>query len=159
MAAKKEKPDRKLIAQNRRARHDYAIEDTFEAGLVLTGSEVKSLRAGRASIGESHISLAKGAFWLFNAHIQAYEHTNPRFQHEPRRQRKLLLHKDQMRRLTGLVQRKGATLVPMEIYFNSRGIAKMLVGMAVGKKQHDKRQAEKQRDWDRQKARLLRNKG
>lgn len=159
MAAKKEKPDRKLIAQNRRAWHDYAIEDTFEAGLILTGSEVKSLRAGRASIGESHIALAKGAFWLFNAHIQAYEHTNPRFQHEARRQRQLLLHKDQIRRMIGLVQRKGAALVPMELYFNSRGIAKLLVGLAAGKKQHDKRETARQRDWDRQKARLLRNKG
>lgn len=157
MAAEKEKPERKLIAQNRRARHDYFIEETLEAGLMLLGSEVKSLRAGRASIAEAHIGPTKGSLYLFNAHIQEYKHSNPRFQHEARRHRKLLLHKAQTKRLIGLVQREGAALVPLKIYFNSRGIAKIEIGIAKGKKQHDKRQTVKKRDWDRQKGRLLRS--
>ncbi len=148
----------RVVAENRKARHNYTIEDTLEAGLVLTGSEVKSLRAGRANIAESYAKADDGEIFLINAHISEYKQAGP-FGHEPRRPRKLLLHKRQIGRLLASVQREGATLVPLRLYFNDRGIAKLLLGLAVGKRKHDKRESEKQRDWQRQKARLMREKG
>lgn len=148
----------RVAAQNRKARHDYTIEDSMEAGIMLTGSEVKSLRGGRANIAESYARPIGDEIYLVNAHIPEYKqagHDN----HEPRRQRKLLLHRRQIDRLLASVQREGVTLVPLKLYFNDRGIAKLELGIAVGKRKYDKRQTEKQRDWDRQKSRLLRDKG
>ncbi len=156
--AKAAAPAGRVVAENRKARHNYTIEDTLEAGLVLTGSEVKSLRAGRANIAESYAKADAGEIFLINAHISEYKQAGP-FGHEPRRPRKLLLHKRQIGRLLASVQREGATLVPLRLYFNDRGIAKLLLGLAVGKRKHDKRESEKQRDWQRQKARLMREKG
>ncbi len=147
-----------LVAQNRKARHNYQIEDTLEAGLVLTGTEVKSLRQGRASIGEAYAADDGGDLYLINAQIPVYEAAN-RFNHEPKRPRKLLVHRRERSRLIGLVQRQGYTLVPLRLYFNNRGIAKVELGLARGKRQVDKRETEKQRDWQRQKARLMREKG
>jgi SsrA-binding protein len=146
------------IAQNRKARHDYIIESTFEAGLVLTGSEVKSLRRGRCSIGEAYAHEEGGELYLRNMHISPYEAASRR-NHEPRRRRKLLVHRRELARLIGQIQRGGYTLVPLSIYFNERGIAKMELAVARGKRKADKRQSEKQRDWQRQKARLMREKG
>ena len=148
----------RVVAENRKARYNYTIEDTLEAGLVLTGSEVKSLREGRANIAESYARAEDGEIYLVNAHISEYKQAGG-FGHEPRRPRKLLLHKRQIARLTGAVQRDGATLVPLKLYFNDRGIAKLLLGLAVGKRKYDKRETEKRRDWERQKARLMREKG
>jgi SsrA-binding protein len=148
----------RLAAQNRKARHDYIIEDTFEAGIVLLGTEVKSLRQGRASIGEAFAAERDGELFLFNAYIPEYEAAN-RFNHEPRRPRKLLMHRREIARLIGLVQRGGMTLVPLSIYFNERGVAKVQLGLARGKRKVDKREAEKARDWEREKARLIREKG
>ncbi len=145
-----------VIAQNRKARHDFQIEDTLEAGLVLTGTEVKSLRQGRASIGEAYASDEEGDLYLINAQIPIYEAAN-RFNHEPKRPRKLLVHRRERSRLIGLVRRQGYTLIPLRLYFNKRGIAKLELGLAKGKRQIDKRQTEKQRDWQRQKARILRD--
>ncbi len=156
--AKAAAPAGRVVAENRKARHNYTIEDTLEAGLVLTGSEVKSLRAGRANIAESYAKADDGEIFLINAHISEYKQAGP-FGHEPRRPRKLLLHKRQIGRLLASVQREGATLVPLRLYFNDRGIAKLLLGLAVGKRKFDKRESEKQRDWQRQKARLMREKG
>lgn len=146
------------VAVNRRARHEYTIEETVEAGLMLKGSEVKSLRDGRANIAESYASAEKGAIYLINADIPQYGPAN-RFNHEPRRPRKLLLKAREINRLAGASQRDGRTLVPLKIYFNARGIAKLELGLAVGKKLHDKRAAEKDRDWKRDKARLMRERG
>ena len=146
-----------LVAQNRKARHNYFIEDSLEAGLVLTGSEVKSLRQGRASIVEAYAGEQAGQLYLLNANIPIYEAAN-RFNHEPKRPRKLLLHRRERDRLLGLIRRQGYTLVPLKLYFNSRGIAKVEVGIARGKRKIDKRQTEKQRDWHREKARLMREK-
>ena len=146
------------IAQNRKARHDYLIESTLEAGLVLTGSEVKSLRRGRCSIGEAYAHEEGGELYLRNMHISPYEAAN-RLNHEPRRRRKLLVHRREMGKLIGQIQRGGYTLVPLSIYFNERGIAKLELAVARGKRKADKRQSEKKRDWDRQKARLMREKG
>lgn len=143
------------VAQNRRARHDYQIEETLEAGLLLKGSEVKSLRAGKASINEAYATEKDGEFYLVNAHIAEYPAANI-FNHEPKRARKLLLHKREMEKLIGQTRREGYTLVPLRIYFNHRGIAKLLLGLAKGKRKVDKREDVKQRDWQRQKARLLR---
>jgi SsrA-binding protein len=148
----------KLIAENRRARFDYFIEEVFEAGLVLTGSEVKSLREGRANIAESYASAEGEAIVLINADIPPFKHGN-RFNHEPRRPRKLLLHKKEIGKLMGAVQREGQTLIPLKLYFNERGLAKLQLGVAKGKKLHDKRQATADRDWARDKARLMRDKG
>jgi SsrA-binding protein len=148
----------KLIAENRRARFDYFIEEVFEAGLVLTGSEVKSLREGRANIAESYASAEGDAIVLINADIPPFKHGN-RFNHEPRRPRKLLLHKKEIGKLLGAVQREGQTLIPLKLYFNERGLAKLELGVAKGKKLHDKRQATAERDWARDKARLMREKG
>ena len=148
----------KLVAENRRARFNYEIEDTIEAGIVLTGSEVKSLRTGKANIAESYASNEGGEFYLINAHIAEYPGAS-RFGHEPTRRRKLLLHKKEVARLLGAVQRQGMALVPLRLYFNARGIAKLLLGLGRGKKVHDKRETEKKRDWQRQKSRLMREKG
>ena len=149
---------RTLVAQNRRARHDYFIEDTLEAGLVLTGTEVKSLRAGRASINEAYAAEEGGELYLLNAHIPEYAAAS-RFNHPPKRPRKLLLHKREAERLKGQVQREGYTLVPLSLYFSPRGIAKIELGLAHGKRKIDKRETEKKRDWQRQKARLMRERG
>jgi SsrA-binding protein len=149
---------RKRVAQNRRARHDYFIEDTIEAGLVLTGTEVKSMRQGRGSIAEAYVIEEKGELYLTGAHIPEYESAN-RFNHEPRRRRKLLVHRREANRLIGQIRREGYTIVPLELYFNARGIAKILLGLARGKRKVDKRQSVKERDWQRQKSRLLREKG
>jgi SsrA-binding protein len=151
-------PTGKIVAQNRRARHDYLIEDTLESGLVLLGTEVKSLREGRASIAEAYAAPQQGEIYLINAHIPAYRSAS-RFNHEPRRPRKLLLHRRERNRLVGEVQREGVTLVPLVIYFNERGIAKLRLGIARGKRKVDKREADKARDWQRQKARLMRERG
>jgi SsrA-binding protein len=148
----------RVVAENRKARHNYFIEDTMEAGLVLTGTEVKSLRAGRANIAESYASPERGELWLINAHIPEYKQGN-RNNHEPRRPRKLLMRSREIGRLIGARQKEGMTLVPLKLYFNDRGIAKLMLGVAKGKKQHDKRQSQKDKDWQRQKQRLLRAKG
>lgn len=150
--------DRKEVARNRRARREYQIEDTMEVGLVLTGSEVKSLREGRASINEAYAGEEKGELALINAHIPEYKPAEP-FNHEPRRVRRLLAHRREKDRLLGLIRRDGYTLVPMSLYFNPRGIAKLEIGLARGKKLADRREDIKKRDWERQKARLLREKG
>jgi SsrA-binding protein len=159
MAAKKSKGGGMiatgLVAQNRRARHDYTIEDTIEAGLMLTGSEVKSLRLGRGSITEAFAGDNGGSIWLMNAHIPEYEGAR-NFGHTPRRERKLLLHRRQIEKLVGSVRRDGVTIVPLRLYFNDRGIAKLQVGLAKGKRQVDKRHDAKDRDWKRDQARLLR---
>jgi SsrA-binding protein len=143
------------IAVNRKARRDYFVEETFEAGIALTGTEVKSLRGGRASLNEAFAGEKGGEIFLFNAHIPEYAPAG-RFNHDPRRPRKLLLHRREIARLMGAIQRKGATLVPLSMYFNGRGMAKVSVALAHGKRQHDKRAAERDRDWQRQKSRLLR---
>lgn len=148
----------RLVTQNHKARHDYLIEDTLEAGLMLTGTEVKSLRLGRCSLGEAYAVERDGELYLVNAHIAPYGPAS-RFNHEPRRPRKLLVHRRERDKLLGMVRRGGYTLVPLSIYFNARGIAKAQIGIARGKRKADKRQSEKQRDWQRQKARLLRNRG
>ncbi len=145
-------------ARNRKARHNYAIEESFEAGLALEGSEVKSLRQGRASISEAYAAEKGGELYLFNAHIPEYDAAG-QFTHQPRRPRKLLMHKREINRLAGAVNRQGMTLVPLAIYFNAKGIAKVDLGLARGKRKFDKRAAIKERDWKLQKARLLRDKG
>jgi SsrA-binding protein len=145
----------KVVAENRKARHEYLVEDTLEAGLMLTGTEVKSLRTGRANIQESYASPENGEMWLINAHIPEYEQGN-RYNHEPRRKRKLLVHRREIDKLQGVVKREGMTLVPLKLYFDQRGRAKLLLGIARGKKAHDKREADKERDWNRQKQRLMR---
>jgi SsrA-binding protein len=147
----------RYIAQNRKARHDYLIEDTLEAGLILAGSEVKSLRKGGASINEAYAAERGGELFLMNANIPIY--AAARVNHEPRRARKLLLHKKELNRLTGAVTREGMTLVPLGLYFNERGIAKVAIGLAKGKRKSDKRAAEKERDWKRDKARIMRARG
>ena len=146
------------VAVNRRARFDYEIEDTFEAGLQLTGTEVKSLRQGRANIAEAYVSPEKGAVYLINADFPPYEGGN-RFNHEPRRPRKLLLHKKEINKLTGSVQREGRTIIPLRLYFNNRGLAKLQIGLAKGKKEIDKRETKKQREWNRQKQRIMKEYG
>lgn len=145
------------IAVNRKARFEYSVEEEFEAGIVLTGTEVKSLRAGKAQIGDSYAGEKDGAIWLFNAYIAEYAGGN-RFNHETNRPRKLLLHKKQIRKLLGRLKVKGVTLVPLSLYFNNRGMAKVKLALAVGKKQYEKRDTIKKRDWERDKARIMRNK-
>lgn len=147
-----------VVAQNRKARRDYLIEDTVEAGLVLTGSEVKGLRAGGASLNDSYAREDKGELWLMNAHIPEYAFANAK-SHETKQRRKLLLHRREMDRLIGAIQREGMTLVPLSIYFNKRGRAKVELGLARGRRKYEKRELEKQREWGRQKARLMREKG
>jgi SsrA-binding protein len=156
--ATKEKPELRVVADNRKARHNFFIESTLETGLVLVGSEVKSLRSGNATIAESYAHAKDGEIFLVNAYIPEYTMAN-RFNHEPRRVRKLLVRKTEMRKLAAAVQREGMTLIPLKLYFNKKGIAKLELGIARGKKQHDKRETEKKRDWARDKARLLRGRG
>ena len=148
----------KLIAENRRARFDYFIEDTIEAGLQLTGTEVKSLRNGRANIAESYAAVENGEIVLINADIPPYVQAN-RFNHDPRRPRKLLLHRKQIEKLIGAVQREGRTIIPTKLYWNDKGMAKLEIGLAKGKKLHDKRATEADRDWKREQGRLMRDKG
>jgi SsrA-binding protein len=148
----------KAVAENRRARFDYFIEETVEAGLALTGTEVKSLRGGRANIAESYAAVEGREIVLVNADIPPYGHAN-RFNHEPRRPRKLLLHRRQIDKLIGAVQREGRTIIPLRLYFNDKGRAKLELALAKGKKTHDKREATAERDWQRDKARLMREKG
>lgn len=148
----------KLIAENRRARFDYFLEETFEAGLALTGTEVKALREGRANIAESYASVEGDELALINAYIPEYGPAS-RFNHEPRRPRKLLLHRKEINKLLGAVQREGRTLIPTRLYFNEKGRAKLEIALAKGKKLHDKREASAERDWKRDQARLMREKG
>lgn len=145
----------RYAAQNRKARHDYLIEDVIEAGMVLTGSEVKTLRLGKASINEAFAAEKDGEMFLYNAYFPEYEGAN-RFNHQPRRTRKLLLKRREIGKLMGLTQRAGMTLVPLSIFFNERGRAKVELGLAKGKRKVDKRQTEKERDWKREQARMLR---
>ena len=147
---------RRQVARNKRAFHDYSIEERIEAGIVLAGTEVKSLREGRATIAEAHAGEMQGELFLFNAYIPEF-HGGNRFNHETRRPRKLLLKRREMARLFGAVQRKGMSLVPLSLYFSPRGHAKIELGLGRGKKQYDKRAAEKARDWGREKQRLLRH--
>ena len=158
MAKKKKDSGERVVADNRKARHQYFIESSLEAGVVLTGSEVKSLRTGKANIGESYAQAKDGEIVLVNSYIPEYTMAN-RFNHEPRRVRKLLVRKSEVRRLSSAVQREGMTLVPLRMYFNLKGRAKVELGLARGKKLHDKRETEKARDWARDKARLIRAKG
>ncbi len=152
--AKKPEPGQTVVAQNRKARHNYFIEETFEAGLSLTGTEVKSLRGGRSTIAESYVTAVEGEAWLVNATIPEYSGGN-RNNHEPRRPRKLLLHRSQVNKLIGAIQREGRTVVPLQVYFNEKGRAKLEIALALGKKAHDKRATIKERDWQRQRSRLL----
>ncbi|WP_114520216.1 SsrA-binding protein SmpB [Altererythrobacter sp. ZODW24] len=148
----------KVVAENRRAKFDYFIEDKYEAGIVLTGTEVKSLRFGEGSIAESYAEVKGGEVWLINANIPEFSHGN-RNNHSPTRPRKLLLNEREINKFTGAVERKGMTLVPLSMYFNPRGRAKVELALAKGKQAHDKRQTTKDRDWKRDKARLMRDKG
>ena len=157
MAEKDAKP-RRIAAENRKARFEYAIADTFEAGIALQGSEVKSLRAGKATIGESYAAEKNGELFLVNAYIPEYLEAH-QFNHETKRPRKLLLHRRQVDKLVGAVQREGMTIVPLKIYFNNRGRAKVEIALAKGKNTADKRETAKKRDWEREKSRLLRDKG
>ena len=148
----------KTVAENRRARFDYYLEETFEAGIALTGTEVKSLRSGEGSIAESYAEVRNGEAFLINSNIREFSHGN-RFNHEPKRVRKLLLHEREIARLQGAVERKGMTLVPLSIYFNSRGKAKVELALARGKNAADKRATIKERDWKREQGRLMRDHG
>lgn len=153
-----EKPKTKVIAENRRARFDYFLEDFVEAGIQLLGTEIKALRDGRANIAESYVSPEGRDLVLINADIPPYKQAN-RFNHEPRRARRLLLHRKQIDRMIGAVQRDGQTIIPVRLYLNEAGKAKIEIAMAKGKKLHDKREASAERDWQRDKARLLRDRG
>jgi len=148
----------KTVAENRRVRFDYHVEEVFEAGIALSGTEVKSLRFGEGSIAESYAEIRDGEVWLVNANIPEFSHGN-RFNHEPKRPRKLLLHEREINKLFGAVERKGMTLVPLSVYFNSRGRAKVELALAKGKQAHDKRASIKDRDWKRDKARIMRERG
>ncbi|MCJ2059551.1 SsrA-binding protein SmpB [Methylobacterium sp. J-048] len=156
--APKPEPSRRIVADNRAARFHYSIEDTFEAGLALTGTEVKSLRIGKATIGEAYAGPSGRDLMLFNCYIPEYLEAN-RFNHEPKRPRRLLLHRRQINKLIGATQRQGYTVVPLKIYFNDKGRAKIELGLGKGKQAHDKREAAKERDWQRDRARLLRDRG
>jgi len=158
MAKQKSDPNYKVIAENRRARYDYAIEDDIECGIVLSGSEVKSLRDNTANIAESYAAVENGELWLVNSYIAPYEQAKT-WGHEERRRRKLLVSRKELARLWNETQRKGMTLVPLVLYFNHKGLAKMKIGIAKGKKAHDKRETQAKRDWNRQKQRLLRQSG
>ncbi len=149
----------KLIAENRRARFDYFLEQTFEAGLSLTGSEVKSLRNGKANIAESYAAVEGDEIVLFNADLPPYAQAGPYFNHEPRRHRKLLLKRKEIDKLVGAVQREGRTIIPTKLYWSDKGLAKLELALAKGKKIHDNRETAAERDWQRDKARLLRDKG
>ena len=156
--AKQQQPAIKIVAQNRKARFNYHIGETFEAGIALTGTEVKSLRQGRATIAESYADTRDGEVWLVNANIPEYVQAS-RFNHPPKRPRKLLLHRRQIDKLAGGVERDGMTIVPLKMYFNDKGRAKVELALARGKKLHDKRETEKKRTWEREKGRLMRMKG
>ncbi len=158
MAASKD-DGRKIVSENRKARFEYRIAEDLEAGIVLAGTEVKSLRKGHANIAESYASVEGGELWLINATIPEYQQAGPFFQHEPKRRRKLLVSKRELHKLAIAIERKGMTLVPLELYFNARGMAKMKLALAEGKKLHDKREDQAKRDWNRQKQRLMRDKG
>jgi len=158
MAKKDTNTNYKVVAENRRARYDYAIEDDIECGVVLMGSEVKSLRTGQANIAESYASVDDGELWLTNSHIAKYDPAK-HWGHEERRKRKLLVSKRELSRLWNATQREGMTIVPLVMYFNDRGLVKMKIAIAKGKKTHDKRATEAKRDWNRQKQRLLRDHG
>jgi len=158
MSASKDTPASRIAAANRRARFNYEIGQTYEAGIALTGTEVKSLREGRSNISDAYAGEKDGEMWLYNAYIPEYLQAN-RFNHETRRPRKLLLHKREIGRLVGAVEREGMTIVPLKIYFNDRGRAKIEVALAKGKKLHDKRETLKERSWQRDKSRILRDRG
>jgi SsrA-binding protein len=158
MSKSDQKTGHRTVADNRKARFHYDIVDTYEAGIALTGTEVKSLRGGKATIGEAYAGPSGEEFFLFNAYIPEYLQAN-RFNHETRRPRRLLLHKRQINKLIGATQREGFTVIPLKIYFNERGRAKVELGLGRGKKLHDKRETEKERTWNREKARLMREKG
>ena len=159
MANKKaKKSTTKVAADNRKARYNYEIVETIEAGLQLTGTEVKSLRGGKATIAESYASDEGNEIWLINSYIPEYLEGN-RFNHQPRRRRKLLLHRKQIEKMSASIQRDGMTLIPLKVYFNDRGRAKIELGLGKGKKLHDKRETEKRRDWNREKSRLMRDRG
>jgi len=155
--AKPKEPAIKVVAHNRRARFNYEIGETFEAGIALTGTEVKSLRSGKATIAESYADSRNGEIWLINSNIPEYLQGG-RFNHAPKRVRKLLLHRRQIHKLMGAVEREGMTLVPLKLYFNDKGRAKLELALARGKKLHDKRETEKKRTWERERGRLLRAK-
>ncbi len=155
---RKADPNNKTVSENRKARFSYEVLDTVETGLVLTGTEVKSLRQGQANIQDSYASVEGGEIWLINSYLPEYLQAN-RFNHEPRRRRKLLLKKREMAKLSQSVDREGMTLVPLKIYFNDQGRAKLLLAVGRGKKLHDKRETEKQRDWSREKGRLMKERG
>ncbi|MEM7671310.1 MAG: SsrA-binding protein SmpB [Pseudomonadota bacterium] len=158
--AKQKNPNLKIAAENRRARHNYFIEDTIETGLVLVGSEVKSLREGKANIAESYATVENGELWLVNSYIPPYAQVkNAAFGHTGRRRRKLLVSKRELSRLWQGIGREGMTLVPLKLFFNEKGRAKLEIGIAKGKKMADKRETEKKRDWQRDKARLMRDRG
>src|ERR1700730_2877481 len=154
------KPERKLrvVADNRKARFNYFIDETMEAGVALTGTEVKSLRQGKATIGESYADARGGEIWLINSTIPEYLKAS-RFNHAPKRPRKLLLHRRQIDKLAAAVDREGMTIIPLKMFFNAKGRAKVEIALGRGKKLHDKRETEKKRDWNREKGRLLREKG
>ena len=152
------KTNGRVAADNRKARYNYEIIETYEAGIMLTGTEVKSLRSGQAMIAEAYANHEDGELWLINAHIPEYLEGN-RFNHQPRRRRKLLLHRKEIEKLSAAVQRGGMTLIPLKLYFNEKGLAKVLIGLGRGKKLHDKRETEKKRDWGREKSRLMRERG
>jgi SsrA-binding protein len=156
--ATKTTPNFKVVADNRKARFNYEIGDVFEAGLALTGTEVKSLRQGKANIAESYAAARDGELWLYNSNIPEYQQAS-RFNHPPKRVRKLLLHRREIHKLIGAVEREGMTLVPLKLYFNEKGRAKIEMAIGRGKKLHDKRETEKKRSWDRERARLIRVKG
>jgi len=156
--APKTEPGRRVVADNRSARYHYSIEDTLEAGIALTGTEVKSLRGGKATLGESYAGPSGNDLMLFNAFIPEYLEAN-RFNHDTKRPRRLLLHRRQIDKLIGATQRQGYTVIPLKIYFNERGRAKVELGLGKGKQAHDKREATKERDWKRDQARLLRDRG
>ena len=158
MAAKTERKI-KVVADNRRARFNYEIGEVFEAGIALTGTEVKSLRSGKATIAESYADARGGEIWLINSNIPEYQQATIQNNHAPKRQRKLLLHKRQVNKLAGAVEREGMTLVPLRLYFNERGRAKLELALGRGKKVRDKRETLKKRSWDRERGRLLRGKG
>ena len=158
MAANKKDDEQKIVAENRKARFNYYIDEVIEAGIMLTGTEVKSLRGGKATIAEAYAQTKGGEIFLINSYLPEYTEGN-RFNHEPRRIRKLLVRKRQIERLAKAIEREGMTIVPLKAYFNAKGRAKIELGLARGKKLHDKRDTEKQKDWQREKGRLLRDKG
>ena len=155
----KQNPGRLVIANNKRARFDYFITETYEAGIVLNGTEVKALRAGRASLNECYAGEYEGELYLYNLYIPDYGHAGKHLQHQHKRPRKLLLHRKELSKIYGSISKQGMTIVPVSLYFNRKGLVKLEIGLAKGKKQHDKRETIKQRDWNRDKARILRDRG